>query len=35
LRARIKLIGSGDATEPESGHAVAASIDATTVLRFH
>jgi hypothetical protein len=34
LRARIKLIGGGDATEHESGHTITASIDATTVLSF-
>jgi hypothetical protein len=34
LRARVKPIGGGDATEHESGHTVAASIDATPVFRF-
>src|SRR5664279_2117222 len=33
-RARIALIGGGDATEHESGHTVAASIHATTPLTF-
>jgi hypothetical protein len=34
LRARIKLIGGGDATEHENRHTVAASVDATTMLTF-